>query len=568
MRSWLTLFVVGSVLGCGQGQGATRSGPVNGRSSTLVTVGSDLLVVANPDAGTIDAIWKGKVRSTPVGNEPTRLVARHNRLWATLRLDNTVVALQQDGETVVETDRRVVGSEPYGVVVSRDGKRLYVAVSIDNVVLELDAWTLETLHTYPIDHEPRWLALHPNDAILAVATARNPEIRFIDVEEHVVLTEPLELPVGRAGTPGRVTGDLAFSRSGDRLAIPMVSYVDPVEPLPGYYAPGSGPVVYPGIAIARMDADTGEPKSPGRQIDLTRYGNASHASHVAWDPSANAIHASIEGDRKVVTVRLGTESWPDPGYVSEAGAGPQGIAFTNDRQRWVHAAFEPAVTQALTQTEPIALHSPFPPQILNGRKLFYSTSSDSGVTRGGVGCASCHAEGRSDGHTWPLTTGDWQTPSLAGNVDATAPVSWAQDVGSVAEEAELTITGPMGGDGLPPADLEDLATYVNAVRLPNPPTPDATDETLEIGRAAFELAGCADCHLGGAFTDNQSYPLFELEVQTPTLRGIAASAPYLHDGRAETLEDVLQLAEGGKMGNPELLRPSERDALLAYLRSL
>jgi cytochrome c peroxidase len=54
---------------------------------------------------------------------------------------------------------------------------------------------------------------------------------------------------------------------------------------------------------------------------------------------------------------------------------------------------------------------------------------------------------------------------------------------------------------------------------------------------------------------------------TPTLRGVADSAPYLHDGSAPTILDVLVNTQG-KMGNTATLTPAQLTALAEYVRSL
>ena len=61
-----------------------------------------------------------------------------------------------------------------------------------------------------------------------------------------------------------------------------------------------------------------------------------------------------------------------------------------------------------------------------------------------VSCSSCHFEGRNDGLTWQFADGPRQTPSLAGDVSLTEPVTWRDDVATVADEVRLTSQGRMG----------------------------------------------------------------------------------------------------------------------------
>jgi cytochrome c peroxidase len=64
--------------------------------------------------------------------------------------------------------------------------------------------------------------------------------------------------------------------------------------------------------------------------------------------------------------------------------------------------------------------------------------------------------------------------------------------------------------------------------------------------------------------------------KTPTLRNIAHTAPYMHDGSQKTLRQVVDFYAGGGNSNPWLdkeIRPrdltaAERDDLVAFLESL
>ena len=64
--------------------------------------------------------------------------------------------------------------------------------------------------------------------------------------------------------------------------------------------------------------------------------------------------------------------------------------------------------------------------------------------------------------------------------------------------------------------------------------------------------------------------------KTPTLREVARTAPYMHDGSLATIEDVINFYSDGGRSNPSLdseIRPrnfssEEKRALTAFLRSL
>lgn len=122
----------------------------------------------------------------------------------------------------------------------------------------------------------------------------------------------------------------------------------------------------------------------------------------------------------------------------------------------------------------------------------------------------------------------------------------------------------------------------------------AAQRGLELFR---DKAKCANCHDGANFTDemyhnlgvgmDQPQPdLGRYEVtnneedrgafKTPTLRDIARTAPYLHDGSVKTLEDVIELYDKGGIKNlylspkmvPLHLTPQEKADLVEFLKSL
>ena len=153
----------------------------------------------------------------------------------------------------------------------------------------------------------------------------------------------------------------------------------------------------------------------------------------------------------------------------------------------------------------------------------------------------------------------------------TAPVTWTDDVATVAEEVTITSEGRMGGSGIGVAGALKVASFIDWTREPDLPLAGSTSASVLRGRAIFERedVGCSDCHNGAAYTDNESYDMYGIEgVRTRSLVGIAASAPYLHDGSAPTLEAVLISARDGEMGDTGSLNVQEMEDLANYLKSL
>ncbi|HXN30857.1 MAG TPA: beta-propeller fold lactonase family protein [Polyangiaceae bacterium] len=265
-------------------------------------------------------------------------------------------------------------------------------------------------------------------------------------------------------------------------------------------------------------------------------------------------------------------------------------------------------------------NDPMPATLRVGQKLFYSANSDDvPLTQNHwVACASCHIEGRSDAVTWLFEQGPRDTPTNAGGMLYTGFLFRTADRSKV-QDYWKTIDVEQGGHFAPSGEqqplLDAIAAYVNyAIPLPVPPSIDAAHQLqgAELaslraqGEAIFQQVGCATCHSGPARTDSGSgnptldlggpvllhdvgtcvttgpmpdaahddiagHPRAACAFDTPALRGLVDSAPYLHDGSAATLEAVLPSmlqAAAGASSIPQALSAAQQQALIEYQRSL
>ena len=126
--------------------------------------------------------------------------------------------------------------------------------------------------------------------------------------------------------------------------------------------------------------------------------------------------------------------------------------------------------------------------------------------------------------------------------------------------------------------------YINGDR-------DALTADQQPGLQLFRgKANCASCHVGPNFTDERLHntgvawregKLSDVgagqgNFKTPTLREIACTAPYMHDGSMATLDDVIEFYDRGGRANPNLdseicplrLTAEEKKALVAFLMAL
>jgi mono/diheme cytochrome c family protein len=300
------------------------------------------------------------------------------------------------------------------------------------------------------------------------------------------------------------------------------------------------------------------------------------------DPSENAScplprAAAALPDGRIVVACLGSDAvvvWNgDDAHVAGqwlVASGPTGIAVS-DEKLFVWSQFDRQLTRADMgfddfQTASDTLErKPTPFEV--GRKLFHRTDAFR-ISADVRGCASCHPDGRDDGLMWSSPDGPRQTPTLAGRLSETAPYGWTGKSETVRAHMKETLAR-LGGTGLDDASTYALLAY--CARMAPPPSSRAIDTArLRRGRAIFDSyeTGCSGCHdPARRFTDGARYDVgTNGSFETPSLVGVGRTAPYFHDGRFATLEDLL--AKSPEMAPTKHLATAELDDLAYYLRSL
>jgi mono/diheme cytochrome c family protein len=212
-------------------------------------------------------------------------------------------------------------------------------------------------------------------------------------------------------------------------------------------------------------------------------------------------------------------------------------------------------------------------------KLSDTSRFDSGqavfhmATVNGLACASCHPEGGDDGRIWSFQKlGIRRTQNLRGGIAKTAPFHWDGDMRDLTHLMTEVFTGRMGGPGLTADHVQALGSWMD--RLPSVGhTPAGDAAAVARGKLLFEDAkvACATCHAGPQLTNNTTVDVGTGKAfQVPSLRGLSARAPYMHDGCAKTLADRFAGSCGGgdKHGVTSQLTPAQITDLVSYLETL
>ena len=274
---------------------------------------------------------------------------------------------------------------------------------------------------------------------------------------------------------------------------------------------------------------------------------------------------------------------------STGGNGPRGIVLSPDEKR-LYAANYYSGAVAIIDTAGGKVQGSMPvgfqvkPSIARrGEMLFHDASY---CFQRWHSCASCHqGGGRVDGLRWDFLRDGIGNPKDTPSLIAMTKTAPFNRLGTRATSRQCMRTGVIGSHQIDPTkdEVDALMAYIATLR-PEPSPHLGPDGKLTPpaarGKTLFEgKADCTRCHAAPLFTDRKMYDIgsvtpndpkkYKGSYDTPTLIEAHRTAPYLHDGRAMTLKDVLTVHnKENKHGKTKSLTPTELNDLIEYLKSL
>jgi DNA-binding beta-propeller fold protein YncE len=471
-----------------------------------------------------------------------------------------------------ELIRTAAGREPYAVAMSGDGRRVYVAnrVAVHDQILSPPAsevTVLDPANGHVLDRE-KLQSAHLAEGITPVPMRGWMLNSMVRVRNLVPITQVKDGWVMSTG--------LAISQeNGEVTQIPL-------DEANAFFSDPSGVVASPDgkrayVASGGADVVT--------VLDLDRLG--------AWltqtDAAArgDAIRNMALSCRYVVT-RIPT------------GCNPRHLALSPDGRRlFVAERLDDRVlvvdTTSLKPIGRIVLgdggrNDP----IRQGERVFTRARY---TFQGQFSCRSCHPDGRVDGLSYDFDgsgIGDslLDNRSLCG-VAGTAPFKWnGKNPTLQFQDGPRFARVLMRTDPIPSAQLDELATFIEHLpptrtipwsQVGRPLTP-AQERGRKLFFATQRTDGtpiplalqCQTCHRPPLFTDRllrsvgtkaprDASGMFD----TPHLVGIGASAPYLHDGRAKTLEEIWTTYQKDDLhGISSYWSKEQLNDLVEYLKTL
>lgn len=504
------------------------------------------LVASDPDRDLVhvfdlQALEETATVELPFGAEPGRVAGDgEGTAFVVLRRAGKVIAVDIESGEIV--DEHVACHNPRGLMFDGATGNLIVTC------IERTVATIEPDGT--VTH--RDVAIEPRDILTAdplqVSAFRSPAVWNLDVGVGVLggitpvgaMTDPSSgvefRPIAATRTVATPEGWVMLHRLGTREPLT----VGPA----GYYGPG--PCGIPSAAAITELTSEGLSTTTvsGLQlVDIAASPDGEEITVVGLSSEGTGQYARLLG----VSASTGCNPIPS----AATGGDPVAVVYGEERTIWVQSR-EPAELYRIGaggdwKSFPLEGKSVAD----TGHELFHRP------TFGGVACVSCHPEGRDDGFSFIFAElGERRTQALNVDLEGTEPFHWAGDLRDMDTLISEVHGNRMSGPDLSGGEQRELARFV--FELPRDlPTRSPDNPAAVRGAALFGEVGCAACHSGPTFTNNETVMIDGHPLQVPTIIGAQYRVPLMHDGRAPSLRaavvDMLPLSEpGGQLDDDQI----------------
>lgn len=561
-----------------------------------------------------DAV-KGKVKTKiPVGIWPHSIALSHDGkiAYVSNHWSQNVSVIDLTAEKVIDTLE--AGPGPAGLVLGNNDEFLYVNNSFSGNVSIIDLRLGRETRRLPTGNYPMGIAISPDGKYVYVTHRRSRITGFREppVTEIAIIDTNRKRVIDRQEIhSGHIIENIEFTPSGDLAIFPLIrpkNLVPSTQIERGFMiTEGIGIIeTRKGGKVAQLLLD--EPNryfADPYDIAIAPDGNTAYISHSGVDYVSvidiiairNILSTHSQEDLDRLANHLGMSSK----FVLKrirTGANPKGLTISPDG-RFVYVAerFADKISEIDTRsgevTSRIDLGGPKSiTQVRLGGRLFFNAGR---TFQDQYSCSTCHPDGSEDALTYDLTgTGrNLENTISLRELSNTSPYKWNGKNVSVYMQCGMRFSKFVTRtESFNPDELNALVAFIMQ-KLENPPNPyqlrdGELTEAQKRGKAIFERTTtddgreipprerCVTCHPAPYFTDRSSANVgsgFETDTDdqfdTPKLNDIVDTPPYLHDGRARTLEEIWTIYGGeDRHGMVNDMTKQQLNDLIEYLRSI
>jgi len=524
---------------------------------------------------------------------------------------------------IVDTMRREVidhfpaGYQAQSPVLSPNGRTLYVCNRFDNDVSVFDLATMKELRRFPVPREPFSAAITPDGRRLLVVNHIHAGRSDTDVVASSVSVIDLEaggaieeIPLPNGSTLLR---EIRVSPDGRHAVVAHILarfHLPTTQIERGWINSNAGTIIdlaelklLNTVLFDNIDSGAATPwavgwSGDGKQLLVTHAGTheLSVVDFSALLAKLARVPAVLEPGEPVEDTAASRTAADVPNDLSFlvgvrqriklSGKGPRSLAVAGNRA-WVANYFSDTLSRVdlaadMARVKCVPL-GPAPQR--TAARIGESHFNDAALCfQGWQACSSCHShDARVDGLNWDNLNDGIGNPKNAKSLllaHQTPPSMWL----GVRENAHVALRAGIRNSLFtvqPPEVAEAMDAYFTSLKpMPSPHLVDGRlSPAAARGKKLFsnETVGCADCHKGALYTDMKFHDVntagkFDQPTDrfdTPSLVEVWRSGPYLHDGRADTVREVLTLFnDDDQHGVTSKLAPAEIDDLVAFVLSL
>ena len=542
-------------------------------------------------------------------------VAPDGTLYWTAENGNEGLLMREDGEQVV------TGNRPMSPVLSPDGQFLYLCNRFDATVQKYDAKSLKLLAETKAVREAHGCALGKGGKLLFVINMLPDDVTepvkwtaarvtVIDTESFKVL-DNVHLPDGSTGVRG-----VAASPDGKFIYLThtQARYQLPTTQLERGWMNTAALSIFDGVSgkyvntVLLDDVDLGAANPWG--VTVTPNGKFVVVAHAGTREVSvidrAALHERLDraaaGQKVTEVTSSAAEVHNDLSFLSgirrrfpfEAD-GPRGVVATDEKAYAVCTFADALVEVPFTERSVRPVIHPLRGEglldltqdpVLRGEMLFNDGAK---CFQQWQSCATCHPDGIVDGLNWDLMNDGIGNPKQSKSLYLSGVTPPTMITGIRKDMQHCNRAGFRHIQFCSISEEEALCIDAYVMAMKQQASPYARKQNAEAiarGKVIFEQAECARCHRPEFYFTDASDPndgsksrLFDLglgirdeqgrKFDVPTLCEVWRTAPYLYDGRARTMREVLTTHNPEDLhGATSTLSEQELSDLEIYVLSL